>query len=136
MSDPMPQIFNHCVDVYNEMLKNAPLQSIDGGPPRRIWEGFLTKLINEELGLAVPYYTSVRSNLVRMGCLTQLGRGGGTHPSTWELLKPPTEELFHAKGKVKSNSKLSILEQQVADHNRRLDVLEKLLRDLTPQEGN
>lgn len=129
-AEPMPQIYNHCVAVYEAMKATAEVHTENGGPPQRIWRGFLTKLINEDCGLAVPYYTAVRSNLIRMGCIEQIARGGGTHPSTWELIKNPTEELFHAKGKIRTNSKASQMEGQLKDLANRVTAMENLLKGL------
>lgn len=138
MTEPMPQMYNHCVAVYTAMAKTAkpvvlPPFSTSGDsarPERLIWEGFLTKLIGEDCNLAVPYYTSVKNNLVRMGCIEQVGRGGGTHPSTWELFKEPTEDLFNAKGTVRTHSKTSILEGQIKDLNSRVQKLEDMLQNI------
>jgi len=136
MTDPMPQMFNHCVQVYNAMHKTAELVQNGEGPPRRIWTGFLTKLINEDCKLAVPYFTGVRNNLMRMGCIAQITRGGGTHPSIWELITAPTEELFNAKGKVRTNSKASQLQGQLADVNTRLERVERMLANLASEEAS
>jgi len=130
MTEPMPQIYNHCVAVYKAMDAAAETVDNETTGSQRIWRGFLTKLINEDCGLAVPYYSAVRNNLVRMGCIEQLNRGGGTHPSLWLLLRDPTEELFNAKGKIRTNSKASQLTQQVADLNTRVERLENLLKGL------
>jgi len=136
MTDPMPQMYNHCVAVYKAMDKTArPMTSEDtadgkAGPSRRVWVGFFTKLINEDLGLAVPYFTSVRNNLIAMGCIAQIARGGGTHPSTWELIREPTEELFNAKGTIRTNSKAAVMEGQIRDLDARLKAVEKLLQNI------
>lgn len=131
MTEPMPQMYNHCVAVYEAMDKTAKNVAEDGKPTRRIWQGFLTKLINDDLGLAVPYFTAVRNNLLEMGCCEQLARGGGTHPSTWELIKPPTEDLFNTKGKIRTNSKTAVMQGQINDLNTRLQAVEKLLQDIS-----
>lgn len=128
MTDPMPQMYNHCVAVYKAM--DAAGKPWEGKSSRRVWEGFLTKLINEDCGLAVPYYSSVRNNLVRMGCIEQINRGGGTHPSMWELIHEPTEELFHAKGKIRTNSKSAVMEGRIDDLARRVEKLENMLANI------
>lgn len=130
MTEPMPQMYNHCVAVYEEMKKTAKVVTQDSGPPRRIWTGFLTKLINDDLGLAVPYFTAVRNNLLEMGCVEQIARGGGTHPSTWELIKNPTEQLFNTKGKIRTNSKTAVMQGQINDLNARLKKVEDLLQNI------
>jgi len=125
----MPQIYNHCVTVYEAMKATAEVIT-DQGTPRRVWRGFLTKLINEDCGLAVPYYSAVRNNLVRMGCIEQINRGGGTHPSMWELIKNPTEQLFLEKGKVRTNSKTAVMEGQISDLTARLERVENMLKNV------
>jgi len=65
-----------------------------------VYEGFLTQLVTGQLNLSVPYYTSVRTSLIRMGCIKQLRRGGGTAPSQWEMCYEPTLDAFmHAQPK-------------------------------------
>lgn len=59
-----------------------------------VYEGFFTALITHKLNLSVPYYTSIRKALIRMGCVRQLKRGGGSAPSQWELVYEPTLEAF------------------------------------------
>jgi hypothetical protein len=61
-----------------------------------VYEGFLTHLITQDLGLATPYYTSVMNRLKKMGCVRQLSRGGGPTPSQWELITEPTLDSFEA----------------------------------------
>lgn len=128
MTDPMPQMFNHCVAVYKAM--DATGKPMEGKSSRRVWEGFLTKLINDDCGLAVPYYSGVRNNLMRMGCIEQIARGGGTHPSTWELIKEPTEELFNSRGRIKTNSKAAVMQGQINDLNDRVKRLEAMLQNI------
>src|SRR2546428_7927234 len=88
----LPQVFYHCRTVYDAMRADARIQ-VDSEGRFIIWEGFLTKLV-ENVGLAMPYYTEVRKHLTRMGCLRQLRRGGGSTPSQWEVIRRPTRELF------------------------------------------
>src|SRR3954468_22235888 len=89
-----PALFGHCETVYNAMLARAT--SVREGNVRMVvWEGFLTKLILEELRLATPYYTSVTQALTKMGCIRQLRRGGSSTTSQWELLRAPNLATFH-----------------------------------------
>ena len=112
----VPAMFNHCRQVYEEMLGTAREYWADSGtgdprpllvedhpePPYqgavtvRVWEGFLTKLVNEKLRFSTPYFSHVRNNLIAMGCIRQLQRGGGSSPSRWELLCEPDLEKFTA----------------------------------------
>lgn len=131
---PVSQNFQYCAQVYqvmkNESRKFTAEQT--GSVPMVVWEGFFTKLITEDLGLSVPYFTTIRRELIRMECIRQLRRGGGTSPSQWELLRPPTEELWHSSPAKRSqtNSKQDMTAGQVGDLNRRLEVLEEHMKVL------
>jgi len=124
MPDTMPMMFDHCCLVYNTMKKSA--KNIDG---HLVWEGFLTRLINEELNFATPYYTSIRKELRRMGSVHQLRRGGSSTPSQWELLRPPTVELYQHSPQRRSDhvTILDSIDQRVVDLTKRVDTLERLL---------
>jgi hypothetical protein len=125
---PLPAIFEHAKNVYNEMERTAVLYTPPEGTPgeaRLVWEGHLTKLITgAPLHLSVPYYTSVTRELKRMGCIRQLRRGGGNAPSQWLLLTAPTEELFRSEHNKTGNmtarrrDRIAALEQRVADRDQ------------------
>lgn len=96
----LPVLFYHAKAVYDEMLNQSTMQTYrDGGEEKEavVYEGFLTKLITEDLHLSVPYYSSVLAALKKMGCAAQLRRGGSTSPSQWQLFTEPTEALFKDK---------------------------------------
>lgn len=131
------QNFRYCVQVY-QVMKNESFYH--GESDQTIWEGFFTKLITEDLGLSVPYYSTIRRELMRMECIRQLRRGGGSSPSQWALLHEPTEELWHnapAK-RMQTNSKQDATAGQVGDLIKRLERVEQfvetILQALT--EGN
>lgn len=123
----MPAMYQHCIDVYSKMRVEA---IITEGEDDRIlmWEGFLTRL-TRGLGLSTPYYTMVRQELVRMGCIRQLRRGGGTSPSQWELVHKPTPDLYHnAKARpTREKTRLDTLEQRIKDLHERLCNVEQQL---------
>src|SRR5690349_17646501 len=126
-NDVTPVMFDHCQRVYQVMSNEAQVKEVEGGVKMGVWEGFLTRLIQERLGLAVPYYSSIRGHLTRMNCIRQMRRGGGNSPSQWEMLKPPTKELFanaEATGNVRQRQRESHT-QQIADLTRRVSKLEK-----------
>lgn len=122
----VPQNYNHCVDVYTAMEKEATSIKADDTTAMRVWEGFLTKLIVDRLGFSVPYFSTIRRELIRMGCMRQLRRGGGTSPSQWELLRAPTEELWHSAPtrQLQAATKQAMSEGQINDLTRRVDRLE------------
>lgn len=132
---PVSQNFRYCVDTYAKMKATAQtFTSEQAGASMRqlarpmvVWEGFFTKLITEEMGLSVPYYTVVRRELIRMECIRQLRRGGGSSPSQWELLREPTEELWHSAPpkRMLTNSKQDQTQGQVGDLNKRVERLEQ-----------
>lgn len=116
----LPVLYQHCLAVYEAMLQSsAKTTTIDGGVKQEavVYEGFLTKLVTEQIHLSVPYYTSVMRALKKMGCCSQVRRGGSTSPSQWRLFHEPTEELFTSKVQKARNSPTS-------QHTTRLDTLE------------
>src|ERR1700742_3987033 len=88
-----PRLFLHCSAVFEKMKAQSKARQVEGDHAL-VYEGFLTKLICEDLGLATPYYTSVMHYLKAMGCVRQLARGGGPTPSLWELMHEPDIEAF------------------------------------------
>lgn len=119
-------IYDHCVAVYKAMLEEAEMEELDG----LVYEGHLTRLIIQDLGLSTPYYTQVKRRLVAMGCIEQLRRGGGHAMSRWKLLTEPTEESFNsiASQKHAPKGKYAVLAQQLRDLNRRVTQLEMAFR--------
>lgn len=109
-----PALFEHCCRVYEAMRQEAAPQGERGV---MVYEGFLTRLITVKLNLSVPYYTTIRKQLIRMGCIRQLKRGGGTAASQWELIYEPTEEAFFraVDVKPKPETKVDLLSKQVND---------------------
>lgn len=142
-AETLPVLFNHCKDVYAAMLRSSSKQSfIEDGQTKEavLYEGFLTKLVTEDLHLSVPYYTSVMRALKKMGCVEQVRRGGSTSPSQWRLYFEPTEDLFKNKagGKKRASSqhdsRLSQVEGIVQTLNQRVTTLENILRNLADEE--
>ena len=135
-----PALFEHCVNTYHEMLRQAKaVVTVSAGDPHDdedddrasqiiVYEGFLTQLVTSKLNLSVPYYTSVRKALMEMGCIRQLKRGGGTSPSQWELIYEPTLEAFMAATpkKVPEQPKDAMLQEQIASLNTRVSDLESI----------
>lgn len=123
------QNFRYCCDVYKLMAEEAKDLNAEqtGTVAMVVWEGFFTKLIVDRMGLSVPYYSTVRRELMRMGCIRQLRRGGGSSPSQWELLREPTEELWHNAPAKRSlaNTKQDATASQVQDLARRLTRMEE-----------
>lgn len=109
-----PALFDHCCRVYEAMRQEAkPI----GDNSIMVYEGYFTRLVTMQLNLSVPYYTSIRKQLIQMGCIRQLKRGGGTAPSQWELVYEPTEEAFFKAldTKPKPESRVDLLTQQYND---------------------
>lgn len=118
-----PVMFDHCLAVYEKMASQAERNELD----ELLYTGFLTRLFHS-LNLPSPYYTAIKDNLVAMGCVRHVRRGGGNAKSVWELLTPPTPELYHnivTLNKPKT-SRLHQLEQQVRDLHKRVVELERV----------
>jgi hypothetical protein len=124
--------------------KEMKAQSRENDEGDHVYEGHLTKLIMQDCGLAQPLYTSVRGQLMNMGCIEQIRRGGGGSMSKWKVLKEPTEDDFREAKALRKplTGKLSIVEQQLRDLNRRviraearLEVLENGREDEEGAQG-
>jgi hypothetical protein len=118
--------------VYDAMEERSEPQDVDG-VEAMVYTGHLTKLFSVDLRLSVPYYTQVMNALKGMDCVRQIRRGGGSAPSVWLVVQPPTEDLFEgtrdpstASKKVQQNEQIL---QQLRDLNRRVQVLEGLHRE-------
>src|SRR5690348_16529377 len=100
----------HCTNVYDSMKAESEIKEVEGSR-MLVWEGFLTHLTSE-LDLPTPYYTRLRRDLIRMGCINQLRRGGGTTPSLWQVIKPPTLDLYlstaHTRSERESNHHMAM----------------------------
>jgi hypothetical protein len=138
-----PALFDHCCKTYKAMLAEArtviPVAQVEEEHDELstsesqhiiVYEGFFTQLVTGKLNLSVPYYTSIRQALVRMGCIRQLKRGGGTSPSQWELIYEPTLEAFMnatPKKKTAAQDKEALVQEQLDSINGRLtDVEDKV----------
>jgi len=124
-------IYGHCLTTYQAMLSTAQIVEGDAGEEMVVWEGMLTHLISD-LHLSTPYYTKIRRDLLRMGCVAQLKRGGGTAPSQWRLIKEPTIDLFNEAQEPKAPpiDKYEILKQDFLQIVRRVQVLEEALENV------
>ncbi len=126
-----PALFQHCVTVYEAMLARAE-ERVEEGATWYHYTGSLIKLF-DELGLGQPYYTHVMRKLRQMDCCRQLQRGGGTSPSKWALLQPPSIELFGQSGgspSVTQRHRKQQSEQMIRDLNVRVAALEEGQRQL------
>lgn len=130
-SEAVPALFEHAYSVYTAMKERAHTEQLheheDG--EGLVYEGFLTKLVTVELGLAIPYYTSIMRMLKEMQCVTQLRRGGSSAPSRWALHGEPTVDAFRTVEERLSarmqQEKTTPDSQRVTDLNRRVTVLEE-----------
>src|SRR6476659_932956 len=130
-----PALFEHCHRTYQRMLELAEKKSFDGGAGGEgmVYEGFLTKLITEDLNLSTPYFTHVTGALKRMGCIKQLRRGGSSSGSQWLLVESPTVEKFEKQllvrkkeaPKYATEGQFAALQQQLTAINQRVSRLER-----------
>jgi hypothetical protein len=131
--EALPVMYDHSLKVFKAMFEKATPERLPGyDEPVMVYTGHLTKLITDELKLPNPYYTATTRELVRMGCILQLRRGGGNASSQWVLVKMPSEQLWREKvaTKRRSTSRLDFLEQGQRDIHNRLTQLENQIRQL------
>jgi hypothetical protein len=121
VSNVTSALFKHACTVYEAM--EASSETVEG---RKVWKGHLTKVFTE-LGLPTPQYTHVMKCLKEMGCVEQIQRGGGIGNSQWQMIRPPEEELFLAKGseaRRRDSLRKQIDEQRLSDVHTRVSNLE------------
>lgn len=144
-SDTLPVLYHHCVEVYDKMFSQATNRMVQLAGQTvdvLVYEGFLTKLITQQLNLSVPLYTTVTRALMAMGCVSQIRRGGSTSPSQWRLYYPPTEDLFRSKlpqRKTRLAAQATKFEEvfsALQAMNQRLLTLEKALQNVIDDEGD
>jgi hypothetical protein len=141
----VPVIYQHCVDVYETMLKDATkldredvevqfaLPEIEDDE-LLIWQGHLTSYLDERLGLGIPQYSRVVGTLREMQCIYQLRRGSGKATSVYILVGPPElknyEYARERQGRVREK-KYNRLEQEIAQIRQELlDLREKVERKI------
>jgi hypothetical protein len=126
---PLPSVFEHCQVVYKHLFSTSKKETLDD-QDILVWEGFLTQVF-EELHYPVPYFTKIRKELMRMGCIHQLRRGGGTATSKWMLIRPPErahwENTHVTRERDKRRSSMTPQEQRVVDLSNRVQRLETAL---------
>jgi hypothetical protein len=135
-----PALWEHALKTYETMHRQAKQEVVEG-EKATVYEGFLSRLIRDDLGIAIPYYGKILRVLSKMGCIAQIKRGGGNSPSRWILFKGPSREEFDAVYRTEkvrespTETRLDVLEQRVKDIQQgapRVDV-EKALFDLQEQ---
>lgn len=137
-----PAMYDHCNRVYQALLQEAKAITVqEEGTERSIilWEGMFTNFITSNMNLSTPYFTSIRRELIRMGCIRQLRRGGGISSSQWELLREPTLELFmHERPKravSPAQTKFAGIQDQLNALQNRVALLERALEGILTEEG-
>jgi len=126
----VPALFEHAVRVYREMQKDARADSDFGD--NIVYEGHLTNLF-KRLRLSVPYYTSIKNQLVGMGCIEQVRRGGGNATSKWVLWKEPdlAEWKDFAPARARRGNATQMMQAQIKDLAERLSKVEEIVVNMT-----
>jgi len=114
-----PALFQQAHRLYAAMHEAATMDEETG---KLVWEGHLTKFLQEKVGLAVPQYSRVRASLVNMGCIANLQRGTGRTPARWLLAGEPTMEIFNSK----TGAKPYTLEGKKVTYEQRVQDLERI----------
>ena len=125
LAGPVPALFEQCLTLYEAMADRATMAPIrpDSDETGLVYEGFLTRLITDDLRLSNPYYTKLTRRLKAMDCIRQLKRGGSTAKSKWLLIQKPTFEHFNDVATLKTtrpSGRMDSIEQQLRDMNERL----------------
>ncbi len=123
--EPVPALFEQCLELYEAMADRASMQQIDHREETEglVYEGFLTRLIRDDLRYSAPYYTKLTQRLKAMDCIRQLTRGGSTRKSRWLMLQSPTLEHFKdvtTKKTTRPSGRMDSIEQQLRALSDRL----------------
>ena len=124
----VPAVFEHAVRVYREMEKHSAPDEETG---LMVYEGHLTNLFKKLL-LSVPYYTLIKNQLIGMGCIEQVRRGGGNATSKWVLWKEPELDAwkdFNPKRARRGNATQQMA-GQIKDLHERVVYLEGLCKGM------
>jgi hypothetical protein len=112
-----PALWGHTQRVFKSMKDGAELD--DEG--RLIYKGYITHLFRN-CNVPVPTYGPVLDILKRIGCITQVKRGGGGAMSEWQILDDLELDAFMAmlgkdmaKSSARPNSKFPAIDQQLDD---------------------
>jgi hypothetical protein len=128
VAETTPALLTHCESVFMAMQAQSATTRIDD-VDCQVWEGRGTKLFRD-LGLSVPYYSTVMTALKGMDCVRQLERGGGGKPSRWLIVQPPSRELFKLLPDTSEKQQRETAnQQQLNDLNRRIQRLERAVFD-------
>jgi hypothetical protein len=125
----VPALFEHAVKVYAAMAEEATKDPEINN--LLVYDGHLTVLFKKLL-LSVPYYTAIKNQLVAMGCIEQVRRGGGGGTSRWVLWKAPELTLWKNTSPVRARqgNKQTMQTQQIKDLAQRLSNLEGIVERL------
>ena len=124
-AEPVPALFEQCLELYEAMSDRASMQPVQYGETEEglVYEGFLTRLITDDLNYSNPYYTKLTQRLKAMDCIRQLTRGGSTRMSRWLMVQSPTLEHFRdvtTKKATRPSGWRDSVDQQIRDLNERL----------------
>ena len=121
-----PALWEHATRTFDAMKTIATKEPVSVSDTEQVeafvYEGFLSRLMFEELGIPVPAYGKVLGVLKDMGCISQLRRGGGSSPSRWVLWKDPDLELFYQVTDAVSATR--------TQYHRELDVIRSQMADI------
>jgi len=134
----IPALYEHACRVYDEMYKHSSVEEHQQGSmftaSLRVYDGHLTQLF-KKLMLSVPYYTTIKNQLIGMGCIEQLRRGGGNATSKWVLWSRPELEAWKefAPKKARRGNATQQMQGQIKALHERVASLEVNLIGLAVQ---
>jgi hypothetical protein len=127
----IPALYEHALRVYQAMEAHSTIEEHQQGAtwssPLRVYDGHLTQLF-KKLSLSVPYYTSIKNQLVGMGCIEQIRRGGGNATSKWVLWKCPELDAWKdfTPKKARRGNATQQMQGQIRDLHERVSKLEEM----------
>jgi len=128
----VPLHYQQCLDTYKFMLENKSSSTHPDSQGFPVYQGHLTKDLDEALGFSVSQYSRIIRTLIDMECIFRVHRGSPSTPAIWAIVQEPELESFSSVRKTTyRRSKLSQREfrQRIADLSSSMSQIRSLLMD-------
>lgn len=130
--ESLPKLFEQCRDTYEFMAKHVSGEKYDG---KDVYIGFLTKDLEEALGIPLSQYSRIINTLKELNCIGQIKRGAARVPSEWVLIGPPDYEAFGYTKELVNKRLQRSTRFEVQKMNEIIDILNGLIDRVEILEG-
>lgn len=146
--DSINSTYQYALTIYEYMLDNSlpGVTNDNTGVPLPVYEGFLSKELEEKLGIKGGQYTRSINILLDTTCIYKIRRGVATTPAQWGLIKSPVlEEVLEAdrlnakkrqRNKLANNQQIRDIMSSIAEIRIELDEVIARIEALELGEEN